>query len=236
MAATFTALDTGSRAPTAASSPSAAPSIYGSMGGHPLNAPDGRHRGDLTRRPTRGPGDARPETPSGPEHRDSPAFQPPGCCEADRLVRSPARGSPEGHTRLRLPQGCGLSWAAPRADRGPTAGPTGGPTGGPAAGHRPSTHMAPPRKGRLMTGSTGGFELRGINHLALVCRDMERTVDFYTNVLGMPLVKTIELPAGHGPALLLRLRRRRLPRLLLVPRRARWRAGHQRAGGPPRPG
>jgi catechol 2,3-dioxygenase-like lactoylglutathione lyase family enzyme len=44
----------------------------------------------------------------------------------------------------------------------------------------------------------GAFELRGINHLALVCRDMERTVDFYTNVLGMPLVKTIELPAGMG--------------------------------------
>ena len=43
-----------------------------------------------------------------------------------------------------------------------------------------------------------GFEFRGINHLALVCRDMERTVDFYTNVLGMPLVKTIELPAGMG--------------------------------------
>lgn len=49
-----------------------------------------------------------------------------------------------------------------------------------------------------MTSSTGGFELRGVNHLALVCRDMERTVDFYTNVLGMPLVKTIELPAGMG--------------------------------------
>jgi catechol 2,3-dioxygenase-like lactoylglutathione lyase family enzyme len=43
-----------------------------------------------------------------------------------------------------------------------------------------------------------GFEFRGINHLALVCRDMARTVDFYTNVLGMPLVKTIELPAGMG--------------------------------------
>ena len=42
------------------------------------------------------------------------------------------------------------------------------------------------------------FELGGINHLALVCRDMARTVDFYTNVLGMPLVKTIELPAGMG--------------------------------------
>ena len=43
-----------------------------------------------------------------------------------------------------------------------------------------------------------GFEFRGINHLALVCRDMARTVDFYTNVLGMPLIKTIELPAGMG--------------------------------------
>lgn len=40
------------------------------------------------------------------------------------------------------------------------------------------------------------FELRGICHLALVCEDMERTVDFYTNVLGMPLRKTIGLPGG----------------------------------------
>ena len=42
------------------------------------------------------------------------------------------------------------------------------------------------------------FEIRGVNHLALVCKDMARTVDFYTNVLGMPLVKTIELPDGMG--------------------------------------
>ena len=42
------------------------------------------------------------------------------------------------------------------------------------------------------------FEFSGVNHLALVCSDMQRTVDFYTNVLGMPLVKTIELPAGMG--------------------------------------
>ena len=42
------------------------------------------------------------------------------------------------------------------------------------------------------------FELRGINHLALVCRDMAKTVDFYTNVLGMPLIKTIEFPGGMG--------------------------------------
>ncbi|MCU1498729.1 MAG: Glyoxalase/bleomycin resistance protein/dioxygenase [Acidimicrobiales bacterium] len=42
------------------------------------------------------------------------------------------------------------------------------------------------------------FEFDGINHLALVCRDMARTVAFYQGVLGMPLVKTIELPAGLG--------------------------------------
>ena len=28
------------------------------------------------------------------------------------------------------------------------------------------------------------FEFSGINHLALVCRDMQRTVDFYEGVLG----------------------------------------------------
>jgi catechol 2,3-dioxygenase-like lactoylglutathione lyase family enzyme len=39
---------------------------------------------------------------------------------------------------------------------------------------------------------------RGVNHVALVCRDMDETVDFYTRVLGMRLVKTIDLPAGAG--------------------------------------
>jgi catechol 2,3-dioxygenase-like lactoylglutathione lyase family enzyme len=39
---------------------------------------------------------------------------------------------------------------------------------------------------------------RGINHLALVCADMDRTVEFYTKVLDMPLTKTIELPGGRG--------------------------------------
>jgi catechol 2,3-dioxygenase-like lactoylglutathione lyase family enzyme len=49
-----------------------------------------------------------------------------------------------------------------------------------------------------MTAKNTEFELRGVNHLALVCRDMDRTVDFYCNVLGMPLVKTIDLPLGYG--------------------------------------
>jgi catechol 2,3-dioxygenase-like lactoylglutathione lyase family enzyme len=42
------------------------------------------------------------------------------------------------------------------------------------------------------------FEIRGVNHLALVCRDMARTVEFYRDVLGMPLIKTIDLPGGMG--------------------------------------
>ena len=42
------------------------------------------------------------------------------------------------------------------------------------------------------------FKFRGINHLALVCKDMKRTVDFYSGVLGMPLTKTIELPNNLG--------------------------------------
>jgi catechol 2,3-dioxygenase-like lactoylglutathione lyase family enzyme len=42
------------------------------------------------------------------------------------------------------------------------------------------------------------FQFRGVNHLALVCKDMARTVAFYRDVLGMPLVKTIDLPGGRG--------------------------------------
>ena len=49
-----------------------------------------------------------------------------------------------------------------------------------------------------MTEPTVAASIRGVNHLALVCSDMARTVDFYSNVLGFPLVKTVELPAGWG--------------------------------------
>jgi len=42
------------------------------------------------------------------------------------------------------------------------------------------------------------FEFKGINHLALVCRDMKKTVEFYRDVLGMPLVRTINLPDNSG--------------------------------------
>lgn len=50
---------------------------------------------------------------------------------------------------------------------------------------------------------------RGMHHLALICSDIERTVEFYTQVLGFPLVELFEnrdLPSsthfffdiGHG--------------------------------------
>ena len=40
------------------------------------------------------------------------------------------------------------------------------------------------------------IQTKGINHIALVCRDMAETVRFYTKVLHMPLVKTVQLPDG----------------------------------------
>ncbi len=48
------------------------------------------------------------------------------------------------------------------------------------------------------TATNREFELGGINHVALVCADMARTVEFYSGVLGMPLVKAMDLPDGMG--------------------------------------
>jgi catechol 2,3-dioxygenase-like lactoylglutathione lyase family enzyme len=42
------------------------------------------------------------------------------------------------------------------------------------------------------------LDLQGVSHLALVCSDMARTVEFYSTVLGFRLIKTLELPAGIG--------------------------------------
>ena len=39
----------------------------------------------------------------------------------------------------------------------------------------------------MVTRENKEFELQGVNHLALVCKDMARAVDFYSNVLGMPV-------------------------------------------------
>ena len=49
-----------------------------------------------------------------------------------------------------------------------------------------------------MTKKNSEFEIRGVNHLALVCKDMAKTVEFYRDVLGMPLIKTLDLPNGMG--------------------------------------
>lgn len=40
------------------------------------------------------------------------------------------------------------------------------------------------------------FAMEGLNHLALVSSDMERTVNFYGDILGLRLSKTIALPDG----------------------------------------
>jgi len=51
---------------------------------------------------------------------------------------------------------------------------------------------------KTMTPQDERFEYRGVNHIALVCKDMAETVDFYTRVLEMKLVKTLDLPNGRG--------------------------------------
>ena len=42
------------------------------------------------------------------------------------------------------------------------------------------------------------FDIQGVNHFAIVCKDMKKTVDFYQGLLGMPLIKTCDLPFGMG--------------------------------------
>ena len=47
-----------------------------------------------------------------------------------------------------------------------------------------------------MTATEKEFEIQGVHHLALVCKDMAKTVEFYRDILGMPLIKTLDLPDG----------------------------------------
>jgi len=42
------------------------------------------------------------------------------------------------------------------------------------------------------------LEYKGVHHMALVCQDMEKTVDFYTNTMDMELVKGFDLGGGYG--------------------------------------
>lgn len=48
-----------------------------------------------------------------------------------------------------------------------------------------------------MAETSSQIKLNGLHHLALVCKDMERTVAFYTQVLGLTLKKGFDLP-GYG--------------------------------------
>jgi catechol 2,3-dioxygenase-like lactoylglutathione lyase family enzyme len=47
-----------------------------------------------------------------------------------------------------------------------------------------------------MTTQSTKFELLGYNHVALVCADMQKTVDFYEGILGFPLIKTLGYAGG----------------------------------------
>ena len=51
--------------------------------------------------------------------------------------------------------------------------------------------------------ATAGFKstaaaTRGIHHLALTTEDMQKTTDFYVNIVGMPLVHAMKVPPGLG--------------------------------------
>jgi catechol 2,3-dioxygenase-like lactoylglutathione lyase family enzyme len=67
-----------------------------------------------------------------------------------------------------------------------------------AGGH--GRHIEAGRRDNVLMAATGNtnteFELRGFNHIALVCRDMAETVAWYRDMLGMKLVKTLEFPNG----------------------------------------
>jgi catechol 2,3-dioxygenase-like lactoylglutathione lyase family enzyme len=45
---------------------------------------------------------------------------------------------------------------------------------------------------------SGAIKYEGVHHLALVTKDMARTVEFYTNVLDMKLIKGFDLAGGLG--------------------------------------
>ncbi|HXX91327.1 MAG TPA: VOC family protein [Acidimicrobiales bacterium] len=68
--------------------------------------------------------------------------------------------------------------------------------------HLEETYIAPPAERPESTG-------RGVHHLAMICSDVERTIRFYQDVIGFPLVEVMEnrdypgsthffLDIGHG--------------------------------------
>lgn len=57
-----------------------------------------------------------------------------------------------------------------------------------------------PTDPRALPGAPHGAEVqtRGVHHLALNTDDMKQTIDFYSGVLGMPLVHALKVPPGLG--------------------------------------
>jgi catechol 2,3-dioxygenase-like lactoylglutathione lyase family enzyme len=53
-------------------------------------------------------------------------------------------------------------------------------------------------RGQSKSGGCVLAECRGVHHLALNTDDMKATIDFYTEVLGMPLVHAMRVPPGVG--------------------------------------
>jgi catechol 2,3-dioxygenase-like lactoylglutathione lyase family enzyme len=49
-----------------------------------------------------------------------------------------------------------------------------------------------------MATTTTGIDFLGLDHVALGCSDMKRTVDFYHGVLGMPILHTLEYMGDDG--------------------------------------
>jgi glyoxylase I family protein len=56
--------------------------------------------------------------------------------------------------------------------------------------HAPARQAKPASGPEAMT--------RGVHHLALNTDDMKKTIDFYVDVLGMPLIHALKVPSGLG--------------------------------------
>jgi len=81
----------------------------------------------------------------------------------------------------------------------PTA--TASPAPAPAPAPVPALQEYPPEKvaefrRKYGYAKSNAFQMQGLNHLALVSSDMERTVTFFGDILGLRLSKTIDLPDG----------------------------------------
>jgi catechol 2,3-dioxygenase-like lactoylglutathione lyase family enzyme len=50
----------------------------------------------------------------------------------------------------------------------------------------------------LKRAPTIGSTTRGVHHLALNTEDMKKTIEFYVDVLGMPLIHAMKVPPGVG--------------------------------------